>query len=267
MLFYCYFFLWSRSCLWLNYVVCALKQRKTQAALQTRWSWRQTTRKRPGKRAVTGRKPKRVRSPSEGSVGGKPHWGFVIMWHLNHSSLLSSPASDNGWLVPAGAKSKSMPAHSRLVPSYFSLPITSRPCNLALLFRSWAVGASNKKARQEHGAKLPLIWVGALFLSFPGSPVDFLNPPEHVAVGAGEQACLRCDFRSACVPVACCWIFNRGKVSGSFRLAWSFERDEYIGGGGCGGVIHHDTAISLYNTDGVANWPWCVMMWRHHKSC
>ncbi|XP_019721373.1 myosin light chain kinase, smooth muscle-like isoform X2 [Hippocampus comes] len=45
-----------------------------------------------------------------------------------------------------------------------------------------------------------------------GSPVDFLNPPEHVAVRAGEQARLHCDFRSACVPVACCWIFNREKA-------------------------------------------------------
>ncbi|XP_061665433.1 myosin light chain kinase, smooth muscle-like isoform X1 [Syngnathoides biaculeatus] len=45
-----------------------------------------------------------------------------------------------------------------------------------------------------------------------GSSVDFLDPPEHVAVRVGEEARLRCDFRTSSVPVACCWIFNRGKA-------------------------------------------------------
>ncbi|XP_077406514.1 myosin light chain kinase, smooth muscle-like [Vanacampus margaritifer] len=50
------------------------------------------------------------------------------------------------------------------------------------------------------------------FVSFQGSSVDFLDPPEHVAVRVGEQARLLCHFRTSCVPVACCWIFNRGKA-------------------------------------------------------
>ncbi|XP_061611605.1 myosin light chain kinase, smooth muscle-like isoform X1 [Phyllopteryx taeniolatus] len=45
-----------------------------------------------------------------------------------------------------------------------------------------------------------------------GSPVHFLEPPEHVAVRVGEEARLHCDFRTSSVPVACCWIFNRGKA-------------------------------------------------------
>ncbi|XP_077594804.1 myosin light chain kinase, smooth muscle-like isoform X1 [Stigmatopora nigra] len=45
-----------------------------------------------------------------------------------------------------------------------------------------------------------------------GSPVDFLDPPEHVAVRVGEEACLHCDFHAYSVPVACCWIFNREKA-------------------------------------------------------
>nr|XP_061807754.1 myosin light chain kinase, smooth muscle-like [Nerophis lumbriciformis] len=45
-----------------------------------------------------------------------------------------------------------------------------------------------------------------------GSPVDFLDPPEHVAVRVGEEARLHCNFHAVSVPVACCWIFNRGKA-------------------------------------------------------
>lgn len=43
-------------------------------------------------------------------------------------------------------------------------------------------------------------------------PVQFLDPPEQVEVRVGEQAQLHCEFRSSSVPVACCWIYNRGKV-------------------------------------------------------
>ncbi|CAN9492872.1 unnamed protein product [Ophioblennius macclurei] len=45
-----------------------------------------------------------------------------------------------------------------------------------------------------------------------GPPVEFLNPPEQVEVRVGEQARIRCDFRSSSVPVACCWIFNKDKA-------------------------------------------------------
>ncbi|XP_061120064.1 myosin light chain kinase, smooth muscle-like isoform X1 [Syngnathus typhle] len=45
-----------------------------------------------------------------------------------------------------------------------------------------------------------------------GSPVDFVDPPEHVAVRKGEEARLHCDFRATSGPVACCWIFNRDKA-------------------------------------------------------
>lgn len=45
-----------------------------------------------------------------------------------------------------------------------------------------------------------------------GPPVEFLDPPEQVEVRVGEQARLHCEFRSSCVPVACCWIYNKDKV-------------------------------------------------------
>ncbi|XP_058477440.1 myosin light chain kinase, smooth muscle-like [Solea solea] len=45
-----------------------------------------------------------------------------------------------------------------------------------------------------------------------GPPVEFIQPPEQVEVRLGEQAQLHCEFRSSCVPVACCWIYNRDKV-------------------------------------------------------
>lgn len=45
-----------------------------------------------------------------------------------------------------------------------------------------------------------------------GPPVQFLDPPEQVEVRVGQQARLRCEFRSRCVPVACCWIYNKDKV-------------------------------------------------------
>lgn len=43
--------------------------------------------------------------------------------------------------------------------------------------------------------------------------MEFLDSPEQVEVRAGEQARLHCDFRSSSVPVACCWIYNRDKVT------------------------------------------------------
>ncbi|XP_070846734.1 myosin light chain kinase, smooth muscle-like isoform X2 [Chaetodon trifascialis] len=42
--------------------------------------------------------------------------------------------------------------------------------------------------------------------------VEFLHRPEQVQVRVGQQARLRCEFRSSSVPVACCWIYNRDKV-------------------------------------------------------
>ncbi|XP_071401845.1 myosin light chain kinase, smooth muscle-like [Centroberyx affinis] len=45
-----------------------------------------------------------------------------------------------------------------------------------------------------------------------GSPVEFVDSPEQVEVRVGEQARLHCVFSSSCVPVACCWIYNREKV-------------------------------------------------------
>ncbi|KAM8838001.1 myosin light chain kinase, smooth muscle-like isoform 2-T4 [Spinachia spinachia] len=43
-------------------------------------------------------------------------------------------------------------------------------------------------------------------------PVEFVDPPEPVEVRVGEQARLRCAFRSSSVPVACCWIYKKYKV-------------------------------------------------------
>ncbi|XP_038591011.1 myosin light chain kinase, smooth muscle-like isoform X2 [Micropterus salmoides] len=45
-----------------------------------------------------------------------------------------------------------------------------------------------------------------------GPPVEFLDPPEKVEVRVGEQARLHCEFKSSCVPVVCCWIYNKDKV-------------------------------------------------------
>ncbi|KAF7204301.1 myosin light chain kinase, smooth muscle isoform X2 [Nothobranchius furzeri] len=45
-----------------------------------------------------------------------------------------------------------------------------------------------------------------------GPCVEFVNPPEKVEARVGEQARLRCEFRSSSLPVACCWIYNRTKV-------------------------------------------------------
>ncbi|XP_031171143.1 myosin light chain kinase, smooth muscle-like isoform X3 [Sander lucioperca] len=45
-----------------------------------------------------------------------------------------------------------------------------------------------------------------------GPPVEFVDPPDKVEVRVGEQARLHCEFRSSCVPVACCWIYKKGKV-------------------------------------------------------
>ncbi|GAA6214339.1 myosin light chain kinase, smooth muscle-like isoform X1 [Lates japonicus] len=45
-----------------------------------------------------------------------------------------------------------------------------------------------------------------------GPSVEFLDPPEQVEVRVGEKARLHCEFISSCVPVACCWIYNRDKV-------------------------------------------------------
>ncbi|XP_028287963.1 myosin light chain kinase, smooth muscle-like [Parambassis ranga] len=45
-----------------------------------------------------------------------------------------------------------------------------------------------------------------------GPPVEFIEPPEQVEVQVGQQARLFCEFRSSCVPVACCWIYNKDKV-------------------------------------------------------
>ncbi|XP_029312068.1 myosin light chain kinase, smooth muscle-like isoform X2 [Cottoperca gobio] len=58
-----------------------------------------------------------------------------------------------------------------------------------------------------------------------GPPVEFVNPPEQVEVRVGEQARLHCEFRSSCVPVACCWIYNKDKVvlGGPRTSVWSSE--------------------------------------------
>lgn len=45
-----------------------------------------------------------------------------------------------------------------------------------------------------------------------GPPVEFVDAPEKVEVRIGGKARLHCKFRSASVPVACCWIYNREKV-------------------------------------------------------
>lgn len=45
--------------------------------------------------------------------------------------------------------------------------------------------------------------------------MEFLDPLEQVEVRVGEQARLNCQFSSSSVPVACCWIYNRDKVSGT----------------------------------------------------
>ncbi|XP_078134708.1 myosin light chain kinase, smooth muscle-like isoform X4 [Sander vitreus] len=45
-----------------------------------------------------------------------------------------------------------------------------------------------------------------------GPPVEFVDPPDKLEVRVGEQARLHCEFRSSCVPVACCWIYKKDKV-------------------------------------------------------
>nr|XP_020461020.1 myosin light chain kinase, smooth muscle-like [Monopterus albus] len=45
-----------------------------------------------------------------------------------------------------------------------------------------------------------------------GPVVDFLDPPEQVEVQVRQRARLHCEFKSSCLPVACCWIYNRDKV-------------------------------------------------------
>ncbi|XP_013863103.1 myosin light chain kinase, smooth muscle isoform X2 [Austrofundulus limnaeus] len=45
-----------------------------------------------------------------------------------------------------------------------------------------------------------------------GPPVSFLNPPEKIEARVGEQTRLHCEFKSASLPVACCWIYNKRKV-------------------------------------------------------
>lgn len=45
-----------------------------------------------------------------------------------------------------------------------------------------------------------------------GPPVEFVNPLEKVEVRIGEKALLHCEFKSASLPVACCWIYNKDKV-------------------------------------------------------
>ncbi|KAM9837564.1 myosin light chain kinase, smooth muscle-like [Aulostomus maculatus] len=45
-----------------------------------------------------------------------------------------------------------------------------------------------------------------------GLAIEFLEPPEQVEVRVGEQARLHCVFKSSCVPVACCWVYNKDKV-------------------------------------------------------
>ncbi|KAF3704347.1 Myosin light chain kinase, smooth muscle [Channa argus] len=42
--------------------------------------------------------------------------------------------------------------------------------------------------------------------------VYFLDPPDQVEVRVGHQAQLCCKFRSSCLPVASCWIYNKDKV-------------------------------------------------------
>lgn len=48
---------------------------------------------------------------------------------------------------------------------------------------------------------------------FLGPPVEFVNPLEKVEVRIGEKALLHCEFKSASLPVACCWIYNKDKVT------------------------------------------------------
>ncbi|KAA8581487.1 hypothetical protein FQN60_003068 [Etheostoma spectabile] len=58
-----------------------------------------------------------------------------------------------------------------------------------------------------------------------GPPVEFVDPPDKVEVRVGEQARLHCEFRSSCVPVACCWIYKKGKVvvGGPRMSVWSSD--------------------------------------------
>ncbi|XP_068585394.1 myosin light chain kinase, smooth muscle-like isoform X2 [Cebidichthys violaceus] len=58
-----------------------------------------------------------------------------------------------------------------------------------------------------------------------GPPVAFVDPPEQVEVRVGEKARLHCEFRSSCVPVACCWIYKKNKVvvAGPRMSIWSSE--------------------------------------------
>lgn len=45
-----------------------------------------------------------------------------------------------------------------------------------------------------------------------GPPVQFVDAPVKVEARIGEKARLHCEFKSASVPVACCWIYNKEKV-------------------------------------------------------
>ncbi|XP_041830846.1 myosin light chain kinase, smooth muscle-like isoform X2 [Melanotaenia boesemani] len=77
--------------------------------------------------------------------------------------------------------------------------------------------AENSAGQRSSKASLQITAVREISLptnvsTSKGPPVKFLDPPEKVEVRVGEQAQLRCEFRSSSLPVACCWIYNKVKV-------------------------------------------------------
>ncbi|XP_017293667.1 myosin light chain kinase, smooth muscle isoform X2 [Kryptolebias marmoratus] len=68
------------------------------------------------------------------------------------------------------------------------------------------------QAREENDKVIRGTNLQAKVSTSKGPSVQFLDPPKKVEARAGEQAQLRCEFRSGSLPVACCWIYNKRKV-------------------------------------------------------
>lgn len=94
-------------------------------------------------------------------------------------------------------------------PTYFFIPQLSEA-------PSFKRNSPQTKVREENPLQVSN---RATFLKFrclslvkTGPSVVFLDPPEKVEARVGEQARLKCEFKSSSLPVACCWIYNKRKV-------------------------------------------------------
>uniref|UniRef100_A0AAQ4QUB7 Myosin, light chain kinase 5 n=1 Tax=Gasterosteus aculeatus aculeatus TaxID=481459 RepID=A0AAQ4QUB7_GASAC len=72
--------------------------------------------------------------------------------------------------------------------------------------------SEERRQRSEEEDKASAAHLQTKVSSRAGPPVEFVDPPEQVEVRVGEQARLRCAFKSSSVPVACCWIYKKNKV-------------------------------------------------------